>query len=104
MNDDRKPLWPWIASLLIGLPLLYVASFGPASWIASRTDDFGETPEILLTLYRPVEQVWRKGPEPVAIVINRYCYAFAAPGWQWHGGGPFPLRFVSLKIQPASEW
>jgi hypothetical protein len=28
MSDARKPLWPWIVALLIGLPVLYVASFG----------------------------------------------------------------------------
>ena len=39
MSDDRKkPLWPWIVALLIGLPVLYVASFGPACWITSRAD------------------------------------------------------------------
>jgi hypothetical protein len=33
MSDDRKkPLWPWIVALLIGLPVFYVASFGPACW------------------------------------------------------------------------
>jgi len=36
MTDDHKPLWPWIAALLIGLPVLYVASFGPACWLADR--------------------------------------------------------------------
>jgi hypothetical protein len=37
MSEDRKqPLWPWIVALLIGLPVLYVASFGPACWIGSR--------------------------------------------------------------------
>lgn len=30
MNEERNPVWPWIAALLIGLPVLYVASFGPA--------------------------------------------------------------------------
>jgi hypothetical protein len=29
MTDDRKPLWPWIAALLIGLPALYALSVGP---------------------------------------------------------------------------
>ena len=34
MNDDRKkPLWPWIVALLIGLPVLYVLSSGPAQRI-----------------------------------------------------------------------
>src|SRR5262245_66586319 len=36
MSDDRKPFWPWIVALLIGLPVLYVASFGPACWLADR--------------------------------------------------------------------
>ncbi len=36
MSDDRKkPLWPWIVTLLIGLPVLYVALFGPACWLAT---------------------------------------------------------------------
>jgi hypothetical protein len=31
MGEERKtPRWPWIVALLIGLPALYVASFGPA--------------------------------------------------------------------------
>ena len=37
MSDDRKkPLWPWIVALLISLPVLYVASFGPACWLVER--------------------------------------------------------------------
>jgi len=36
MNDDRKPFWPWIVAVLIGLPVLYVASFGPACWLNER--------------------------------------------------------------------
>ena len=36
MIDERKPLWPWIATLLIGLPVLYLASFGPACWLNER--------------------------------------------------------------------
>ena len=33
-----KSVWPWIAGLLVGLPVLYVASFGPACWLTSRLD------------------------------------------------------------------
>ena len=28
MSDERKPSWPWIVALLIGLPVLNVASYG----------------------------------------------------------------------------
>jgi hypothetical protein len=40
MNDDRKkPILPWIVALLIGLPVMYVASFGPACWRTSHVAD-----------------------------------------------------------------
>jgi len=51
MSDKRKPLWPWIAALLIGLLLLYVASFGPACWVNQRT---GRGGRLLVTTYRPL--------------------------------------------------
>lgn len=38
MGEERKPFWPWIVALLIGLPALYVVSFGPACWVCSRLD------------------------------------------------------------------
>jgi hypothetical protein len=36
MDEERKPVWPWIVALLIGLPVSYVAAFGPACWTARR--------------------------------------------------------------------
>ncbi len=37
-EEHKKPgLWQWLAALLIGLPVLYAASFGPACWFSSRT-------------------------------------------------------------------
>src|SRR5262249_39049162 len=37
MSDDRKkPVWQLIVALLIGLPVLYVASFGPACWAVAN--------------------------------------------------------------------
>ena len=37
MGDERKKagVWPWIVGLLVGLPVLYVASFGPACWMTA---------------------------------------------------------------------
>jgi hypothetical protein len=33
MSEARKnAVGPWIAALLVGLPVVYVASFGPACW------------------------------------------------------------------------
>jgi hypothetical protein len=52
MSDDRKKsLWLWIVALLIGLPVLYVASFGPACQLADR----GIIPDTATTtLYHPL--------------------------------------------------
>jgi len=37
MSEERKSsVWPWIAALLVGLPVLYVASVGPACWLVDR--------------------------------------------------------------------
>ena len=38
MSDERKKsgLWPCVVALLIGLPVLYVVSFGPTCWITSH--------------------------------------------------------------------
>jgi len=36
MDSRSRPLWPILTVALIGLPVLYVASFGPACWLASR--------------------------------------------------------------------
>ena len=39
MSEERKKsVWPWIVALLIGLPVLYVASFGPACWWYQKTE------------------------------------------------------------------
>ena len=52
MSEERKkPVWPWIVALLIGLPVLYVASFGPACWISSRLNSGSSA---VSCVYRPI--------------------------------------------------
>jgi hypothetical protein len=36
MSDEHRSVWPWVIALLIGLPMLYIASFGPACWLADH--------------------------------------------------------------------
>ena len=39
---NRRERWAkWTAAIVVGVPLLYVASFGPACWISSRAN-FGD--------------------------------------------------------------
>jgi hypothetical protein len=69
MRDDRnKPVWPWIVVLLIGLPMLYVVSFGPACWIAdSGFIDFLR----IRPFYRPLRRhIWHC-PTPI---VRTLCW------------------------------
>lgn len=52
MNDERKKaLWPSILALMIGLPVLYLLSLGPACWVSSRLNAGAE---FVPTIYHPI--------------------------------------------------
>ncbi len=82
MNDDhKKPLWPWIVALMIGLPILYVASFGPACWISSRAPVV--VPFVHFS-YRPVMWTWCVSPKGVRRLIHEYAsLGKARGGWDF---------------------
>jgi hypothetical protein len=66
MSDERKPVWPWIVALLIGLPVLYVASFGPACALVGQ----GVLPRTLLdTMFAPCLDVAFDGPDPIRKMV-----------------------------------
>ncbi len=82
MTDDRKKLLnPWIVGVLIGLPVLYVASFGPACWVTSRT---GAGAALLPSAYRPVTWIWERSPTPVAGLFKSYAKFGSRDGWDWY--------------------
>jgi len=95
-----------MASVSIGVPVLYFASFGPACWIesyrASEIDegDWGEGFDYL-QLYRPIEYIWERAPRPIANLINRYCYAYAGPDWEWQ---PLAWRRGISCMYPFGFW
>ena len=78
MNEERKKLaWPRIVAGLIGLPLLYVASFGPACWwlspemASSGPWKFGQAPWV----FWPIGWAVEHGPDPVRHSIAWYATA-----------------------------
>src|SRR5262245_17890495 len=80
MSDERKkPLWQWIVALLIGFPILYVASFGPACWWFSTQPISlpGAPPPIRNAprLYWPIGWVESHGPRPLRRAIWNYATA-----------------------------
>ena len=74
MSDDRKkPLWPWIAALLIGLPVLYVLSFGPACWTKARSSGPSSVPRLAI-VYVPVGWVGTHSPDWLRRTICWYAH------------------------------
>jgi hypothetical protein len=57
----------------VGLPALYVATFGPACWLAAKDEAFER---IVSIVYHPVTLIWAYGPEP----IQRRLFAYANTG------------------------
>ena len=88
MVDDRKrPVWPWIVAVLTGLPVIYVASFGPAVWVM---DSVGSGNITVSVVYRPMLALIRHGPPPLSNAILRYANLLARDRWNvelslWHG-------------------
>jgi hypothetical protein len=64
MSDDRKPVWPWIVALLMGLPVVYVLSIGPAWWIYehSKSQIIGRC---YYSFYAPIGWCWPAQMQPV---------------------------------------
>jgi hypothetical protein len=79
MTSDRKqPIWPWIAALLIGLPVLYVASFGPACWWRAMTLPDNQSTTVAPRVYWPIG--WLAANSPPYSRDGIFWYA--TRGWR----------------------
>src|SRR5262245_54617373 len=80
---SRRERWAkWTLAAVACLPVLYLASFGPACWVVSRTNR-GALP--LSVLYGPIAQImwWTDTESVLGSAINRYSKLGAAPDWAW---------------------
>jgi hypothetical protein len=74
MSDDRKrPLWPSILALLVGLPVLYVASSAPVIWVRQHRL---VNREIVRWYERPFQEAMIRSPECVAEALLSYRTIF----------------------------
>ena len=84
MSDDRKPLLPWIVTLLIGLPVIYVASFGPACWL---TDEAIVPDAVTHRVFGPLAWAAARCPNSIRHALVEYCEigrperGFVGTGW-----------------------
>ena len=80
---NRRERWTkWTLATVVGLPVLYVASFGPACWAVSRTNS-GALP--LAVIYDPILNAmsWAGRNSMFATILDRYSRLGAAPEWMW---------------------
>jgi hypothetical protein len=89
MREVRKPVWPSIVAFLIGLPVLYVASFGPACWVTSHAT---VGIPVVNVVYLPMMWTYDVSPESGRKAIMWYSRIGAAEGWSWSVGNDW--RYV----------
>jgi hypothetical protein len=84
MSEGRKKprLWPWIAALLIGLPVLYVVSFATECWrwgCGTMTDWEYDT---LQAIYDPLFWAAVHGPHPISDITSCFMDFFVELGYR----------------------
>jgi hypothetical protein len=77
---NRRERWAKWAAVAVGLLLLYVASFGPACWICSRTQTGNS---LLPSFYRPIVACMLIETPPIGGLFRWYAAVGTAKNWGW---------------------
>jgi len=97
---NRRERWAKCAlAAVIGVPVLYAASFGPACWISSQTLDRGDRigAQTVNMMYQPILSLAWSGPSIVQSPIvwyarlwssDRWAFGYVSGSVRW---GPLPL-------------
>jgi hypothetical protein len=101
-EPQKKPVWMWVVTVAIALPVLYVASFGPACWISQRTGAGGR---ILGVVYLPIGMAYwfTRLCEPIEAYAsfgtadNMKLQAWSFDGPLWVGRPPPELLWDSVE-------
>lgn len=82
---NRRERWAkWTLAFAVGLPVLYILSFGPACWGTSRIKMGAGAVSVA---YRPLMQLLipdGNQASPIAKQILRFAHREAKEGWSWH--------------------
>jgi len=77
---NRKERWAKrLMAVNIAIPILYVASFGPACWISSRVN---RGASFVTAIYGPAVKIIPI-PSVIAIFTDQYSRLGASSGWRW---------------------
>jgi hypothetical protein len=74
----KRRSWRFWFCVAILVPVLYVGSFGPACWLASRSFEPDGTPVLMSDIYWPVLWAWYAGLGPVGGSIEWFANVGAA--------------------------
>jgi hypothetical protein len=91
---NRKERWAkrTLATLLAGVPAVYVASFGPAIWLTQLDDPWAP---LTAAIYWPLGRLAKlDGPEVVGNPLAWYAEFFARP---YPGLPDLPICFVPVE-------
>jgi hypothetical protein len=79
---NRRKRWAkWtVVGLMAILPVLYVASFGPACWITSWANGGAD---VVNTVYEPIIWLLENGPDSWAAAVDSYSRVGASEKWHW---------------------
>lgn len=107
MTSGKKPgLAFWATMVVVGLPVLYVLSMGPACWISSRKW-FGAT--AVSAVYHPLTTAFFELPylpsstSAICDALQWYSCVGAAPGWHWQPTS-LDLDHIELVIPGRKNW
>jgi uncharacterized membrane protein YhaH (DUF805 family) len=65
----RRAFWPWILAALIGLPVLYIVSFGPA---CQMVRDGRLSIDVVAQAYCPIVRLANASPDSIRVRIADY--------------------------------
>lgn len=83
MAERKKPGWAFLLTIaFVGLPLLYVVSFGPACWVSSR---MGRGAFVVDVAFQPIMRLAYRGPAPISGMLKWYTELGAAEHWALDG-------------------
>ena len=92
---ERRAKWT-LAALLVGLPLLYVASFGPAIWLTGLDDPWAPH---TAAIFWPLGRTAVAAPEVIRTPLVWYAGLFARPSAVF---GDMPICCVP--VGPGDKW
>jgi len=77
-EESRKRVLKWINAIVIGLPVFYVAMFGPACWITSSVANNGD---FVSVIYKPILGRLFVRSRPISRGMKWYAELFSRPEW-----------------------